>query len=84
MLFILQTLKIAAILIVNHIIEILITEYNKFYTNRQILYIQNTLDLILKINNNTIFNEKLFLKEIYNNNKKYVIKWCENYNINMK
>lgn len=62
----------------------LISEYNKFYTERQILYIQNTLSLIEKINNNEIFDTKLYLKELYNTNKKYAINWCKNYNIVIK
>jgi len=59
----------------------LISEYNQFYTERQILYIRSTLTLIEKINNNEIFDTKLFLKELYNSNKKYAINWCKNYNI---
>lgn len=62
----------------------LISEYNKFYTERQILYIQNTLSLIEKINNNEIFDAKLFLKELYNTNKKYAVNWCMNYSIVIK
>ena len=62
----------------------LISEYNKFYTERQILYIRNTLSLIEKINNNEIFDTKLYLKELYNTNKKYAINWCKNYNIVIK
>jgi len=61
-----------------------ITEYNKFYTERQILYIQNTVNLIEKINNNEIFNSKLFLKELYNFNKEYAVNWCKNYSIVIK
>lgn len=62
----------------------LISEYNKFYTERQILYIRNTLSLIEKINNNEIFDTKLFLKELYNTNKKYAMNWCNNYSIVIK
>ena len=62
----------------------LISEYNKFYTERQILYIRNTLSLIEKINNNEIFDTKLFLKELYNTNKKYAVNWCKNYSIVIK
>ena len=62
----------------------LISEYNKFYTERQILYIRSTLSLIEKINNNEIFDTKLYLKELYNTNKKYAINWCKNYNIVIK
>jgi len=62
----------------------LISEYNKFYTERQILYIRNTLSLIEKINNNEIFDTKLFLKELYNTNKKYAMNWCKNYSIVIK
>ena len=62
----------------------LISEYNKFYTERQILYIRNTLSLIEKINNNEIFDTKLFLKELYNTNKKYAVNWCKNYSIIIK
>jgi|TARA_B110000259_G_scaffold7006_1_gene7715 23S rRNA U2552 (ribose-2'-O)-methylase RlmE/FtsJ len=61
-----------------------ITDYNKFYTERQKLYIQNTLILIEKINNNEIFDTSIFLKELYNNNKMYAINWCKNYNIDIK
>ena len=59
-----------------------ITNYNKYYTERQIKYINKTIELINKINsNNEIINERLFLKNIYNLNKKYAIEWCKNYNI---
>ena len=58
-----------------------ITEYNKFYTNRQILYIQNTLNLIKKIDTNQILDKNIFLKGLYNSNKKYAVNWCNNYNI---
>lgn len=65
-----------------------ITNYNKFYANRQIKYINCTIDLINKINNinshNEIINERLFLKKIYNSNKKYAIEWCNNYNIDTR
>jgi len=62
----------------------LISEYNKFYTERQILYIRSTLSLIEKINNNEIFDAKLYLKELYNTNKKYAVNWCMNYSIVIK
>ena len=59
-----------------------ITNYNKYYTERQIKYINKTIELINRINsNNEIINERLFLKNIYNFNKKYAIEWCKNYNI---
>jgi len=59
-----------------------ITNYNKYYTERQIKYINKTIELINKINsNNEIISERLFLKNIYNFNKKYAIEWCKNYNI---
>ena len=61
-----------------------ITDYNKFYTDRQILYIQNTLTLIKKIKDNEVFDKNLYLKELYNNNKKYAVNWCNYYNINIK
>ena len=65
-----------------------ITNYNKYYTDRQIRYINKTIELISKINkinsNNEIINERLFLKNIYNSNKKYAIEWCKNYNIDTR
>jgi 23S rRNA U2552 (ribose-2'-O)-methylase RlmE/FtsJ len=65
-----------------------ITNYNKLYTNRQIKYIKKTIELINKINNikihNDIINERFFLKNIYNINKKYAVEWCNNYNIEIK
>ena len=65
-----------------------ITNYNKYYTDRQIRYINKTIELINKINkinsNNEIINERLFLKNIYNSNKKYAIEWCKNYNIDTR
>jgi 23S rRNA U2552 (ribose-2'-O)-methylase RlmE/FtsJ len=61
-----------------------ITNYNKYYTERQIKYINKTIELINKINsNNEIISERLFLKNIYNFNKKYAIEWCKNYNIDI-
>ena len=61
-----------------------ITEYNKFYTDRQILYIQSTLTLIKKIKENKVFDKNLYLKELYNNNKKYALNWCNYYSIDIK
>jgi len=65
-----------------------ITNYNKYYTDRQIRYINKTIELINKINkinsSNEIINERLFLKNIYNSNKKYAIEWCRNYNIDTR
>jgi hypothetical protein len=65
-----------------------ITNYNKLYTYRQIKYIKKTIELINKIKNiklnNDIINERIFLKNIYNCNKKYAIEWCNNYNIEIK
>ena len=61
-----------------------ITEYNKFYTERQIKYINKTIELIEKIKNNEVFDDKLYLKNIYNENKRYSIEWCKHYNINIK
>ncbi len=65
-----------------------ITNYNKSYTDRQVKYINKTIELIDKINkinfNNEIINERLFLKKIYNSNKKYAIEWCKNYNIDTR
>ena len=61
-----------------------ITEYNKFYTDRQIKYINKTIELIEKIKNNEVFDDKLYLKNIYNENKRYSIEWCKHYNIDIK
>lgn len=67
-----------------------ITNYNKFYTERQIKYINKTIELINKLkihnnkNNKEIINDKMFLKNIYNINKKYAVEWCNNYNIEIK
>jgi 23S rRNA U2552 (ribose-2'-O)-methylase RlmE/FtsJ len=58
-----------------------ILNYNKWYTERQINYINKTIDLIEYFNNNPNENEKDYLKKLYNHNKKYCLNWCLNYNI---
>ena len=62
----------------------LITNYNQFYTDRQIKYIQKTLNLIKTIENKKDLNDKFFLQDIYTKNKKHAIEWCQYYNIEMK
>ena len=44
----------------------------------------NIKELIEKIKNNEVFDDKLYLKNIYNENKRYSIEWCKHYNINIK
>ena len=61
-----------------------VTNYNKFYTERQIKYIDKTIELINEMDSSKVINEKLFLKNIYNSNKKYAIEWCNNYNIELR
>ncbi len=60
----------------NFITKILI--YNKWYTDRQVNYINKTIMYIHKYNKN---DDKYFLQNIYNNNKKMCIDWCNKYNI---
>lgn len=61
----------------------LILNYNKFYTDRQIKYINKTISLIEdSIKDN--FDEKSNLKKIYNENTKHAIEWCKYYNIEIK
>ena len=55
-----------------------IYNYNKWYTNRQIKYINKTIDLIETTTNE---NKNDLLADIYNSNKKKCIEWCKNYNI---
>ena len=55
-----------------------IYNYNKWYTNRQINYINKTIDLIETTTNE---NKNDLLTELYNSNKKKCIEWCKNYNI---
>mgnify|MGYP006159385887 CR=1 FL=1 len=61
-----------------------ISNYNKFYTNRQINYINKTINLIKKVNYCDNSNEKQYLKDIYNTNKQYAVEWCNHYNISVK
>jgi 23S rRNA U2552 (ribose-2'-O)-methylase RlmE/FtsJ len=58
--------------------KLLITEYNIFYTNRQIFYISNTIKLIEDILENKT-DEDIKLKQLYDLNKPICEKWCDKY-----
>mgnify|MGYP001193747343 FL=1 len=55
-----------------------ILEYNRWYTERQISYINKTIKYIDEYNNNT---DKNYLIKLYNYNKKKCVNWCRKYNI---
>lgn len=55
-----------------------ILEYNRWYTERQISYINKTIKYIDDYNNNT---DKNYLIKLYNYNKKKCVNWCRKYNI---
>ena len=55
-----------------------ILEYNRWYTERQISYINKTIKYIDEYNNNT---DKNYLIKLYNHNKKKCVNWCRKYNI---
>lgn len=59
-----------------------ITNYNRFYTNRQIEYIKKTIKLINDVNISN--NKKNVMLKYYNENKRYALEWCNNYNIDIK
>ena len=54
-----------------------ILNYNIWYSNRQIKYINNTINLIQTINKDNNYD----LKPLYNDNKTHCINWCKNYDI---
>lgn len=56
-----------------------ILEYNRWYTERQISYINKTIKYIDEYNNNT--DNKNYLIKLYNYNKKKCVNWCRKYNI---
>ena len=55
-----------------------ILNYNKWYTKRQISYIDKTINYINEYKNK---NNIDFLKKIYYSNKSYCIEWCKIYNL---
>ena len=55
-----------------------ILQYNRWYTERQISYINKTIKYIDEYNNNT---DKNYLIKLYNYNKKKCVNWCRKYNI---
>tara|TARA_B110000211_G_scaffold148620_2_gene169266 strand:- start:2137 stop:3309 length:1173 start_codon:yes stop_codon:yes gene_type:complete len=55
-----------------------ILNYNKWYTKRQISYINKTIYYINKYKNNNDIN---YLNNLYKNNKKNCIEWCKTYNL---
>ena len=55
-----------------------ILEYNRWYTERQISYINKTIKYIDDYNNNI---DKNYLIKLYNYNKKKCVNWCRKYNI---
>ena len=63
----------------------IIYKYNVWYTDRQIKYINKTIDLIeINIENNNEINNNAYLSKLYNSNKIKCIEWCKYYNINYK
>lgn len=63
----------------------MIYKYNIWYTNRQIEYINKTIDLIEKTNTEeNKENNKVYLNNLYNLNKKKCIEWCQHYNMKYK
>ncbi len=59
-------------------LKLLITEYNLYYTNRQIYYISNTINLIENIKKYN--NEENILDNIYKTNIILCQNWCKKYN----
>ena len=55
-----------------------ILQYNRWYTERQISYINKTIKYIDEYNNNT---DKNYLIKLYNYNKKKCVNWFRKYNI---
>jgi 23S rRNA U2552 (ribose-2'-O)-methylase RlmE/FtsJ len=55
-----------------------ILNYNKWYTKRQISYINKTIEYI---NEYKKYNNRDYLNNIYNLNKKCCIEWCKIYNL---
>ena len=55
-----------------------ILNYNKWYTERQISYIDKTIEYI---NQYKVKKNKDYLSNIYNINKELCISWCKTYNL---
>lgn len=55
-----------------------ILNYNKWYTERQISYIDKTIEYI---NQYKVKKNKDYLSNIYNTNKELCISWCKTYNL---
>jgi len=61
-------------------------DYNSFYVDRQIYYIEKTLSIIEHIKNTNNINNREevlnnYLRNLYNLNKNKCITWCKTYSI---
>jgi 23S rRNA U2552 (ribose-2'-O)-methylase RlmE/FtsJ len=63
-------------------LKIFITEYNKYYTDRQISNINNTINLIEEIlSKNSDIIQKNILKNCYDKNIEKCKQWCDKYKV---